>query len=257
MKKKFPMALLFLGIYSLLAVTNLLNLSAIMAYPAYFGAFGILSSISSLLITLMPFALVVVLVLCGSKDMQKITQIGLYVFSGCHVLKAIFSIIDVISIPVGDAYFISCWIGILATLCTALTLFFAADAVKKAAPRPPMFIFGILAMAAHFVPSAAYLLLGAINVIGLAAPFLLLGGLLMLPKTVYNYEHCFVVSKSNLKAIGVIAVVIVIILVIIDLIANGGSTTGNCFNCGGDGWDSANNCRCVWCGGDGEAVWNP
>lgn len=43
-------------------------------------------------------------------------------------------------------------------------------------------------------------------------------------------------------------------------IATSGSSTssrGNCFNCGGDGWDSANSCSCVWCGGDGYSSWNP
>lgn len=30
-----------------------------------------------------------------------------------------------------------------------------------------------------------------------------------------------------------------------------------CNNCGGDGWDSANGCGCVWCGGDGRTSWNP
>ena len=35
------------------------------------------------------------------------------------------------------------------------------------------------------------------------------------------------------------------------------SSSGNCFNCGGDGWDSENHCSCVWCGGDGYSSWNP
>ena len=38
---------------------------------------------------------------------------------------------------------------------------------------------------------------------------------------------------------------------------NNYSSSGNCFNCGGDGWDSENNCSCVWCGGDGKTHWNP
>lgn len=38
-----------------------------------------------------------------------------------------------------------------------------------------------------------------------------------------------------------------------------GSNSGDyrCNNCGGDGWDSANGCSCVWCGGDGRTSWNP
>ena len=40
---------------------------------------------------------------------------------------------------------------------------------------------------------------------------------------------------------------------------NGNNYSGSyrCDNCGGDGWDSANGCSCVWCGGDGRTSWNP
>ncbi len=38
---------------------------------------------------------------------------------------------------------------------------------------------------------------------------------------------------------------------------NGANGSYICSNCGGDGWDSANDCRCVWCGGDGQTSWNP
>ena len=41
------------------------------------------------------------------------------------------------------------------------------------------------------------------------------------------------------------------------IINNNYSSSGNCFNCGGDGWDSENHCSCVWCGGDGYSSWNP
>ena len=42
-----------------------------------------------------------------------------------------------------------------------------------------------------------------------------------------------------------------------DAVGGSGSSVGNCFNCGGDGWDSYNGGSCIWCGGDGYSSWNP
>lgn len=63
--------------------------------------------------------------------------------------------------------------------------------------------------------------------------------------------------------------IVVAILLVLSLIGScnessgGSSKSGSksseyrCSNCGGDGWDSANGCSCVWCGGDGRTSWNP
>ena len=65
----------------------------------------------------------------------------------------------------------------------------------------------------------------------------------------------------------VIAIAVVLVMGMIGSCDGGGSTskggTGGssggyrCNNCGGDGWDSANGCSCVWCGGDERTSKNP
>lgn len=58
-----------------------------------------------------------------------------------------------------------------------------------------------------------------------------------------------------------IGIVVALIIVLAVSCSDGSSTSSSggyrCNNCGGDGWDSANRCSCVWCGGDGKTSWNP
>lgn len=75
------------------------------------------------------------------------------------------------------------------------------------------------------------------------------------------YEGRF--KTSMRRIIVIVAVVLVLFFIISSAVSpNSGSTGGptgekKCSNCGGDGWDSANSCTCVWCGGDGITSWNP
>ena len=75
------------------------------------------------------------------------------------------------------------------------------------------------------------------------------------------YEGRF---KAAMRKVGIIAVAGLVLFYILSGVLNpsGGSAGGTndkekCSNCGGDGWDSANGCSCVWCGGDGRTSWNP
>ena len=64
-------------------------------------------------------------------------------------------------------------------------------------------------------------------------------------------------SQAWVAALVVVAIVTFIVADTSGSGSGSGSKRGNCNNCGGDGWDSANSCSCVWCGGDGYTSWNP
>lgn len=73
-------------------------------------------------------------------------------------------------------------------------------------------------------------------------------------------------EEHGIKGVVIFAVVLVLVVAMLVFFlmgfANGEgdrsySSGYECFNCGGDGWDSANGCSCVWCGGDGRTSWNP
>ena len=76
------------------------------------------------------------------------------------------------------------------------------------------------------------------------------------------------VSESNGWIIGLVVVLVIALVVACSGSTGSSSSSGSsnndsnsgsyrCNNCGGDGWDSANGCSCVWCGGDGRTSWNP
>ena len=82
-------------------------------------------------------------------------------------------------------------------------------------------------------------------------------GLWCLPKTVYDYDQCFFFGKAAVALIAFIVVVVVFVMAVGGSITSNDDKRGNCFNCNGTGYDSANHGSCVWCGGDGYSSWNP
>ena len=256
--------------FSLFAIAAVMSLSALLSIPSklisafqHFNIMSFLATLGFVAATLLPFALVALLYWNAKRDVKKITYILLMVCSALYALRFVRNVTSLLFVLVNDGLPSFGSLVTMVNVCiTAVALLLAAISIKKEQSNLALKILVSVAVYANLIPLvASYVAPDVIPSYSLP-PLLVLIGLSMLPKTLYDNEHCVCVNKKSLTVIGVLLAAVLLVSIISDHVLsqsdnNGGSGGNSCFNCNGSGYDTANNCPCVWCGGDGQSSWNP
>lgn len=271
MKKNVSMSFCLLAILAVLSLKDIFNV--FFAFFNTFRAFSIMRVISALINiirTLAPFALILLLYLNTKQEAKKKAYVTLLI---CGIAQLCYCVIRIHSLGstvlVGNIlYTVQALTNYFTQIITGFVFLFAANSLKQEKQNKSVVILTTITVYLNLIPIGTSMLLGTMNLVAIVAPLLLLVGVSLLPKTLYDHDNCVFVNKKSLTVVvGIIVVLCIVIWIAGGQVFGSGSTnSGNgtvgsgtyrCNNCGGDGWDSANNSSCVWCGGDGRTSWNP
>ena len=225
MKKPMSMSFLLLSILSLLSLgrvwTVLKNL------PLLFQRLSPLSYLSiplSLVLTLMPLALVALLVMNTKRDMKKIAVPGLIALGIAQLLSVALGLRTIGESLRPELYI---WLPDLikrfANLITGILLILGGKSIKEEKKNPVMAVLASIGMYFSAVPLAVGLLTGqgevSVNI------FLLLAGLWLLPVTIFDHENCVLVNGKSMKAVYYLAIIFGVVLVISGILGYSGSSS--------------------------------
>lgn len=263
MKRKISISFVFLllaTVLSLSSVTN--NFRNFCLYLSYDGQtlMSIIRHIITCVKSLIPIALVILLVLNSKHDVKKSASITLliagivYLISLLQTLPATFRMITdyytIIRLPEKILDIVLCII--LFTSYSSLKKVKITEKAWKTTWQLTLFGAGfglVIPVLVAIIDPYSFKLSSFM-------PALLALGVCFLSNTILDYENCVLLNRKNFKRIAIVAAVLLAIWIIF---SGPSDTSGSyrCNNCGGDGWDSANSSSCVWCGGDGKTSWNP
>lgn len=261
MKRKVSFSFLLLCICTLAYIPQMIGIYSVVA--GMFRTLDLMNIIDGLM-TVLHRMIPVTLVLLLWFNRKGITQKSASaVLVGCGIVEISNVVLEIIYLTgyfrwSEDPLMYRQLSLLLIWLLVGIVYLLAASAIMKKDRTDFYVVLAMMALMLSVVPMAVLAVSGQGKFLADIGCVLLTAGLVTLPETLYNYEKCyFVNSKILITVICVIAIFSVAIF-----FGDGGSSSSStgvyrCNNCGGDGWDSANNCSCVWCGGDGKTVWNP
>ena len=273
MKTKVSLSFVALCAVVLLSLSSILGVfSTLLGLFTFFAPLRFLSGIARIIFTLLPVALVVLLFLREKKDIKQYAYLTLLIGGITILASVVLSLFNIIRYGLVFMQ-ITFYFAIISDIFLGVLTIFSALAIKNGSVSAKHALLARISLVVQLVVTFLSLAVLQFSEIGSSfATIMLILGIATFPKAVIDHDHCRLVTKNLLIGIAAVIIFLLIIVGIANGIANSSSgsssyssNTGNssnsssqrCFNCGGDGWDSANNCSCVWCGGDGRTSWNP
>jgi heme A synthase len=219
----------------------------------------------------MPIAIIILLILNQKKDVAKISTIILSVFGVLRIVALVLGVGNLFAeLPKYDEVMAmtSRVCSMIISISTIALVFLSAKSIKNKQTSKYMKVFNIIIIVVTlFYGALSYITKSSSSTASNTAFISLLTHVVIgfslstLPKTIYDYENCEFVTKTKLVVICVLAISIGLFTALFGILSNDSENSDGgkyrCNICGGDGWDSENNCSCVWCGGDGKTHWNP
>lgn len=264
MKRKISFAFVIMCFITLMSIGDIIGI-----FPSIFRLFknfslmNTVKTLCNIIITLTPVAIATLLYFNRKQDIKPKAYIVLIVCGCARLLRVVLNLSWLVSLfatPLNAI--VPLLVNLSSTVLGFLFVVVAASAKSNKTNGAVIGLgfagisLGLFLLIASIFPYLSEMggpsFLSSLNIILLAL------GLWCLPKTFYDYDNCFFFGGNAVKLMCAIAAVVVFIMIVAgSAISSDDSNRGNCFNCGGDGWDSENHCSCVWCGGDGYASWNP
>lgn len=259
MKRRISFAFILMCIVTLLSLTDIIGIfTGVFSLLRNFSLMSAVQTLCRIVSVLTPLAIVVLLYLNRKNDIKSTACLVLKICGYVILANVALSYRTLINL---FSAFIYSWSSNLMILVISLNsivlgilLVCVASSVKNNKTSSAVKVFAVIGLWLGVL-----LLLGSVvglqgaNLLKGAKIFMMFLGLWCLPKTVCDYENCFFFGRKAM----ILMVCVVVAIAVCRNIITGDSSKGNCFNCGGTGWDSANRISCVWCGGDGFSSWNP
>lgn len=260
MKKRLSFAFILMCFVALLSLSDVVGLfSSVLLLFSNFTLISALQILCRIVVVLTPLAIVVLLYINRKNDIKATICLVLKICGYVTLIGVALKYrtwIDLFSsFSVIWPYNLMALISMLSSVVLGILLLCVDSSVKNNKTNLAVKVFasiGIVLWLEVFLLHNSVEGMASANLLTALKFFMMFLSLWFLPKTVCDYENCFLFGH---KAIILMICVVVLVVVGRNIIAR--SNRGNCFNCDGSGWDSANNTSCVWCGGDGYSSWNP
>lgn len=260
MKRRISFAFVLMSFVTLLSLTDIVGIFIGIFYlVSNFSLMNVLQTLCRIVIVLTPLAIAVLLYLNRKNDIKSTACIvlkicGYVTLAGVALeYRTLIALISLMLTPSWASY-LTILASFLVTIVVGILLICVASSVKANKTSRAVIVlapiglwFGALLLLCSVAGLSDTNLISSTNI------FMMLLGLWCLPKTFYDYENCFFFGRA---AVTLMICVVAAVVICVNIVT-GGNSIGNCFNCGGSGWDSVNRSSCVWCGGDGYSSWNP
>lgn len=263
MKRKVSMSFFLLFLCLLAYTPQIIGIfGTIASMFTGFNVTNIYADIVGIFYSLVPLALVLLLYFNRKSLKQPVVSAVLISCGLIHLLYSVYLAINFVKLfsisHTSEVPIIKQFCLLTVALLIGVTCLLTAYNVKKKDTTDVFKVLAGTALLLSIAPMAANVALGTSYFLADLGRVLLAAGLVTLPQTLFDYDHCFLMSSKRLITI----ICTIVCFVAFSFFGPSKSTSSSsnqerCFNCGGDGWDSYNNCTCVWCGGDGKTVWNP
>ena len=273
MKKRISIAFCLACLWAIcsFATSSFNSIKQIPIALQHYPLLDCISAISSALLALMPIAIIILLILNQKKDVAKISTIILSVFGVLRIIALVLGVGNLFTkLPKYDEVMAitSRVCSMIISISTIALVFLSAKSIKNKQTSKYMKVFNIIIIVAtvfygvlSYTTSSFSFTASNVSLVSLIGYIAIGFSLWLLPKTIYDYENCEFVTKTKLIIVGVLVLFIGLSTSLFGIMSNDSEDSDGgkyrCNICGGDGWDSENNCSCVWCGGDGKTHWNP
>ncbi len=263
MSKKISRAFFLLIVVTIISLSDYLRLPRnIIGLFTNFSPQGFALGIVNVVKTLLPPAMLVLLCMNEKKNVKKVANIVLIVGGLVYLGGFLLGAKGLVG-SLGSSDIFVVLRGVFPrvnAVITGIVLILAALNLKNRKQDHVVMVIAAVTLFINLVYIAS-ILISKGNILSAMVPVLFVIALAYFPRAIYNPENCEAADSNFFIAAGVVVAIFVFCMLAANYAVNSDSSAENstqeCFNCGGDGWDSDNNGVCVWCGGDGKSSWNP